>query len=122
MSKLMARIARWVLETNDARRMSKQRLDTSDLSILADIPYIPDGTPEHLLDIYRPKHAQADLPVIVNIHGGGLVASYKTVDQLEQTIERTRKLMNEAAKKLDFIEAAQYRDELIKLQALLPTH
>ena len=80
MSKLMARIARWVLETNDARRMSKQRLDTSDLSILADIPYIPDGTPEHLLDIYRPKHAQADLPVIVNIHGGGLVASYKTVN------------------------------------------
>lgn len=54
MSKLMARIVRRVLETNDARRMSKQRLDTSDLSILADIPYIPDGTPEHLLDIYRP--------------------------------------------------------------------
>ena len=80
MSKLMARIVRRVLETNDARRMSKQRLDTSDLSILADIPYISDGTPEHLLDIYRPKHAQADLPVIVNIHGGGLVASYKTVN------------------------------------------
>ena len=55
-------------------------------------------------------------------HVAESVASYKTVDQLEQTIERTRKLMNEAAKKLDFIEAAQYRDELIKLQALLPTH
>ncbi|MEG1543904.1 MAG: UvrB/UvrC motif-containing protein, partial [Tannerellaceae bacterium] len=39
--------------------------------------------------------------------------------QLEKTIERTKKKMTEAAKKLDFLEAAQYRDELIKLQDLL---
>ena len=35
--------------------------------------------------------------------------------QLEKAIERTKKLMNEAAKKLDFIEAALYRDEMMKL-------
>ena len=35
-----------------------------------------------------------------------------TKPQMEKTIERTRKLMQEAAKKLDFIEAAQYRDEV----------
>ena len=39
--------------------------------------------------------------------------------QLEKSIERTRKLMTEAAKKLEFIEAAQYRDELIKLEEIL---
>ena len=39
--------------------------------------------------------------------------------QLEKSIERTKKLMQEAAKKLNFIEAAQYRDELIKMEDLL---
>ena len=33
--------------------------------------------------------------------------------QLEKSIERTKKLMQEAAKNLDFIEAAQYRDCLL---------
>ena len=35
------------------------------------------------------------------------------------SIERTRKLMQEAAKKLDFIEAAQYRDEFLKMEDML---
>jgi excinuclease ABC subunit B len=39
--------------------------------------------------------------------------------QMEKSIERTRKLMQEAAKKLEFIEAAQYRDELLKLEDLM---
>jgi excinuclease ABC subunit B len=39
--------------------------------------------------------------------------------QLEKSIERTRKLMHNAAQKMEFIEAAQYRDELLKLQELL---
>ena len=47
------------------------------------------------------------------------VVQYMTKDQLQKSIEQTRKLMQEAAKKLDFIEAAQYRDELLKLEELL---
>ena len=43
------------------------------------------------------------------------IVQYMTKPQMEKTIERTRKLMQEAAKKLEFIEAAQYRDELLKL-------
>ena len=39
--------------------------------------------------------------------------------QLENTIEKTRKAMNEAAKRMDFIEAAQLRNELFKLEKLL---
>jgi len=39
--------------------------------------------------------------------------------QLSKSIEKTRKSMYEAAKRLDFLEAAQYRDELIKLESLL---
>lgn len=47
------------------------------------------------------------------------VVEYMSRAQLQKSIERTRKLMQEAAKKLEFIEAAQYRDELIKLEDLL---
>ncbi|MCL1936967.1 MAG: excinuclease ABC subunit UvrB [Candidatus Azobacteroides sp.] len=36
--------------------------------------------------------------------------------QLQKTIDKTRKMMMEAAKKLEFLEAAQYRDELMKLE------
>ena len=47
------------------------------------------------------------------------IVQYMTKPQMEKTIERTRKLMQEAAKKLEFIEAAQYRDELLKLEDLM---
>ena len=49
------------------------------------------------------------------------VVQYMNRTQLEKAIERTKKQMTEAAKKLDFIEAAQFRDELVKLQDLLST-
>ncbi|MDH6313491.1 excinuclease ABC subunit B [Parabacteroides sp. PFB2-10] len=49
------------------------------------------------------------------------VVQYMDRHQLGKAIERTKKLMAEAAKKLEFIEAAQYRDELIKLQDMLET-
>ena len=47
------------------------------------------------------------------------IVQYMSKEQLQKSINRTRKLMQEAAKKLDFIEAAQYRDELLKLEDLL---
>ena len=47
------------------------------------------------------------------------VVEYMSRPQLEKSIERTRKLMQDAAKKLEFIQAVQYRDELLKLEDLL---
>ena len=49
------------------------------------------------------------------------VVQYMNRKQLEKAIERTKKQMMEASKKLDFIEAAQFRDELVKLEDLLVT-
>ncbi len=49
------------------------------------------------------------------------IIQYMSKEQLERSIKRTRKQMQDAAKKLDFIEAAQYRDELLKLEDLLKT-
>ena len=39
-----------------------------------------------------------------------------TREQLEKSIAETTRLMKEAAKSLDFLQAAQYRDEIIRLQ------
>ena len=47
------------------------------------------------------------------------VERYMSRAQLEKQVERTRKQMTDAAKKLDFIEAAQLRDELARLEGLL---
>ncbi len=47
------------------------------------------------------------------------VVQYMSKPALEKTIAKTRKAMHEAAKKLEFLEAAQLRDELIKLEDIL---
>jgi len=42
-----------------------------------------------------------------------------TKEQLEKSIQNTTALMKEAVKNLDFLQAAQYRDEILRLQAEL---
>ena len=42
-----------------------------------------------------------------------------TRPELERSIENTKKMMEEAARKLDFIQAAQYRDEIVRLEKQL---
>ncbi|MCP9611901.1 excinuclease ABC subunit UvrB [Coprobacter tertius] len=44
------------------------------------------------------------------------VIQYMTQEQLRKTIEKTRKAMVDAAKKMEFIEAARLRDELVILE------
>ena len=47
------------------------------------------------------------------------VVQYMSKSALEKAIAKTKKSMQEAAKKLEFLEAAQLRDELIKLEEIL---
>lgn len=42
-----------------------------------------------------------------------------STDELKKSIENTEALMKQAAKNLDFMQAAQYRDEMLRLQAML---
>ena len=61
--------------------------------------------------IYKPYVEPAETafvadPIIVKM----------TSEQLQKCIDRTTELMKEAAEQLDFIQAAQYRDEIIRLQ------
>jgi excinuclease ABC subunit B len=47
------------------------------------------------------------------------VVQYMDDKALKKAIDKTRKSMEDAAKKLEFIEAAHLRDELIGLENLL---
>ena len=47
------------------------------------------------------------------------VVQYMSKPALEKAIAKTKRAMQEAAKKLEFLEAAQFRDELIKLEEIL---
>ena len=62
--------------------------------------------------------AYTDAPEQISLAADPIM-QYMSRPQLEKSIEHTRKLMQEAAKKLDFITAAQYRDELLKMEDLL---
>ena len=48
-----------------------------DVSELTDINYCDDGLQAHTLNVYRPTSNQKTLPVIINVHGGGLVMGNK---------------------------------------------
>lgn len=47
------------------------------------------------------------------------VVQYMTKPALEKAIAKTKKAMQEAAKKLEFLEAAQFRDEMLRLEDLM---
>lgn len=47
------------------------------------------------------------------------VVAYMNKDQIAKTIQKTRKKMEDAVKELDFISAANFRDELFGLEKLL---
>jgi excinuclease ABC subunit B len=53
-------------------------------------------------------HAAAD-PIVMRM----------SREQLRKSIENTTALMKEASKRMDYIQAAQYRDEIIRLTELL---
>lgn len=64
----------------DEKRISGQTLPDG-VEALLDIPYLTDGERGHLLDLYTPAHAAKPLPVIIDIHGGGLMYGYKEINR-----------------------------------------
>jgi excinuclease ABC subunit B len=74
---------------------------------------------QSILDIRGNKDAyiEPDKPSIA----ADPVLDYMNRDQLEKTIADTERKMKKAAKELDFISAAQFRDELFALKEKLKT-
>ena len=73
----------------------------------------PSSTQHSDLSLGSAKNAQSSA---LAAFAADPVVARMTRPQLEKSIENTKKLMKEAAKRLDFLQAAQYRDEIIRLQ------
>lgn len=99
------------LAYNEAHGITPQQIKKGRMTALLDATEMPEADTSQASKSYvEPSY---------NMVAADPVVEYMSVPQLEKSIERTRKQMQEAAKKLDFIEAAQYRDELIKLEDIL---
>lgn len=75
---------------------------------------VPDKQSETAPIAYIPQHEEATFaadPIIARM----------TRPQIEKAIDYNTSLMKDAAKNLDFLQAAQYRDEIARLQELLET-
>ncbi len=70
-----------IMEKADSIRLNELDYDDSFVHKQADIPYIRDDKRGHLLDIYSLKGHNKNTPVIVNIHGGGLIYGYKEINR-----------------------------------------
>jgi excinuclease ABC subunit B len=98
------------LAYNEKHGITPTQVVKASVSLLAEKQQTGEPTGEPLPYIEPEPSLVAD-PII----------RYMNRPQLEKAIEHTKKRMTEAARKLEFIEAAQYRDELVKLQDLLQT-
>ncbi len=81
-------------------------------------------TPTAIIKGERSSIARTDPMAYVEPDAGQSIAAdpvvqYMTKPALEKAIAKTKKAMQEAAKKLEFLEAARLRDEMIKLEELL---
>lgn len=86
--------------TNETNNIKQDIQTTSTTKLKSNVyePYIEDDSTRMVAD-----------PIVVKM----------SKQQLEKSIEATTQMMKEAAKNLDFLQAAQYRDEIIRLQQLL---
>jgi excinuclease ABC subunit B len=94
------------LAYNEKHGITPKQVVKNSVSLVAEKQQVTTAEPYAYVE---PESSMAADPVV----------QYMNRTQLEKAIEQTRKQMMEAAKKLDFIEAAQFRDELVKLENLL---
>lgn len=101
------------------RRREKQLLYNEKHGITPQ--QIIKNTSSTLLKEYKPEPQTCPEKEDINIAADPTV-QYMTKSDLEKTVAKTKKAMMDAARKLEFLEAAQYRDELMKLEAMLSNY
>ena len=79
----------------------------------------PIGTGKAVDSKQTPKRYQPYIEPEGYAYAADPIVKRMSRKQLEKSIADTTELMKEAAKQLDFLQAAQYRDEIVRLQALL---
>jgi len=87
---------------NTERGITPQQVSKSNRAILGGAPVRPDGNYALGMDMYTPIAAD---PILQQMNG----------EQLDKAIAHSRKQMEQAAKELDFVAAACFRDEMYAL-------
>lgn len=73
---------RFMLGWTDGLRLKKQTFHYPQVEVIRDLAYSREYPDEdHSLDLFRPKDQAGELPVIIDIHGGGLVYGDKSLNQ-----------------------------------------
>ena len=75
LKKINGLLDRWMM-----KRAREFQIPAS-IEIQEDIPYLDDKEPCHRMDMYRSSHFAGPLPVIVNLHGGGMLLCTKAVNR-----------------------------------------
>lgn len=66
---------------NWMERRSKEVTLPENVEIIEDISYLGTGLDCHKVDIYRPKGERGKIPVVVNLHGGGMLLCTRKVNR-----------------------------------------
>lgn len=64
------------IDAADADRVAKEVLPEG-IELIENIPYIPGGNKWQVIDVIRPEVREKPLPVIIDVHGGGLQGGTK---------------------------------------------
>ena len=100
------------LKYNEEHHITPKQIEKAIMQTISGKPAETESVSKTYGDAYiEPTGHMAADPII----------EYMTAEQLKKSIANTERLMKEAAKNLDFLQAAQYRDELLRLQDKLGT-
>ena len=95
------------LKYNEEHHITPKQIEKAIMQTISGKPSETESVSKTYGDAYiEPTGHMAADPII----------EYMTTEQLKKSIANTERLMKEAAKNLDFLQAAQYRDELLRLQ------
>ncbi len=70
-----------MVEKSDAENIASQT-EPEGIKRICNIPYVDDGHPLHLMDVYYPENTEGTLPVIIDIHGGGWMYGDKELNKI----------------------------------------
>ena len=105
------------LKYNEEHHITPKQIEKGIASSLAETSRENFGSPSVSGNKYKSVYLEPESGAFA----ADPIIKHMSKAELERSIANTTALMKQAAKDLDFIQAAQYRDEIIRLQELLKT-